>query len=217
VAGEIGAQLRCLGHDFDFTPARPTWSWRGAAVACEGLAYPPAGTPAQLRNASVVLAAIEAYRPGLLADTARVSDIVSRVRPPGRFQRVVDAHEWILDVAHNPQAVATLRAQLDCLPPAATTTVVIGILGDKSLDAFATALDAGVQRWICCGVDDPRARDGASIAARLRELVAGEVVDGGTPEQAFALARERTPPAGRIVVCGSFRVVGPALRWLGIY
>jgi hypothetical protein len=31
------------------------------------------------------------------------------------------------------------------------------------------------------------------------------------------LATEVTPAGGRIVVCGSFLVVGPALEWLGLY
>lgn len=217
VAGRLGADLRCLGHDFDFTPSRPAWSWRGRRHAVEGLAWPPAGTPAQLRNASVVLAALEAYAPALLADAGAVGRIVAGVRPPGRFQRVERGHEWILDVAHNPQAVATLRAQLDTLPPASETTVVIGILGDKDLDAFVAALGDVARRWVCCSVEDARARDAASIAASLRELVAGEVLAAGAPADALAEAAARTPRGGRIVVCGSFRVVGPALRWLGIY
>jgi dihydrofolate synthase/folylpolyglutamate synthase len=216
-AAACGAELRCLGHDFDFTPSRPSWSWRGQRLSIDGLAWPPAGALAQLRNASVVLAALEQHEPALLSDAAAVSGIVAGVRPPGRFQRIEREHEWILDVAHNPQAVATLRERLDALPPAARTTVVLGILGDKDLDAFVATLGDRADAWVCCSVEDARARDAASIAARLRELGAREVVEAGAPEAALAAAAACTPRGGRILVCGSFRVVGPALRWLGIY
>jgi dihydrofolate synthase/folylpolyglutamate synthase len=217
VAAGTGARLHWLGEHWDFTPSQPEWAWRGRAVTLEHLRWPPAATMAQLRNVSLVLAALELHDPRLLGDVDRINAIIAAARPPGRFQVVRREHEWILDVAHNPQAVGTLRAQLDQLPAAIDTTVVIGILGDKSLDAFATALAGLASRWVCCTVEDPRARDAVSIAARLRELGAREVLEAGAPADALSLAQERTPASGRIVVCGSFRVVGPALDWLGIY
>jgi dihydrofolate synthase/folylpolyglutamate synthase len=216
-AERLGAPLRRLGAGYDFTPGGPRWSWRGERASLEGLEYPPAATPAQLRNISLVLAALEQYDASLIADAAAVNAIITTARPPGRFQVLRRDQEWILDVAHNPQAVATLRAQLATLPPAADTTIVIGLLGDKSLDAFVTSLGDLATRWVTCSVDDPRARAGASIAARLRETGAHVVVEEGTVTAALARARALSPPGGRIVVCGSFRVVGPALRWLGIY
>lgn len=214
-ARRLGTPLLCLGEDFDFTPGGHSWDWRGRAASLEGLRYPPAATAAQLRNVSLVLAALESYAPELLADVEGVSAIIATVRPPGRFQLVRREHEWILDVAHNPQAVATLRAQLDTLPAAADSTVVLGLLGDKDLAAFPAHLPA--RRWVTCGVDDPRARSGAAIAAALRGIGVEQVHEAGGVEAALALAGELTAPGGRIIVCGSFRVVGPALRWLGLY
>jgi dihydrofolate synthase/folylpolyglutamate synthase len=217
IAAERGAALRCLGEHFDFTPSRPAWSWRGAQTRLDGLAWPPAATVAQLRNVSVVLAALEQHDVTLVREAAVVDAAVAEARPPGRFQVVRREHEWILDVAHNRQAAATLRAQLDTLAPASEVSIVLGVLGDKDLDAFVDRLGRLARRWIACTVDDSRARSAASIAARLRELGGAEVVEADTPEAALDRARATTVPGGRIVVCGSFRVVGPALRWLGIY
>jgi dihydrofolate synthase/folylpolyglutamate synthase len=216
VAGETGAQLRVLGEHFDFTPAQPHWSWRGERIALDGLAYPPAATAAQLRNASQVLAAIEQHDDRWLADAARLEAILG-VRPPGRFQRIQAEHEWILDVAHNPQAAATLREQLATLPPAADTTVVVGMLADKSLEGFVSELQNCGDRWVSCTIEDRRARSPGGQAAELRALVSGEVIEGGLPGDALAVARAATRPGGRIVVCGSFRLVGPALHALGLY
>jgi len=217
VAGVTGAHLHSLGEHFDFTPARPAWSWRGRCLSLDGLPYPFAATAAQLRNVSLVLAALETYDPQLLSDASTVKELIATVRPPGRFQVLRREHEWILDVAHNGQAARTLRAQLDTLAPVHDSTVVIGMLGDKDLDVFETEIGPLVARWICCTVEDARARTAGSIAARLRELGAREVIDAGEPRDALALAQKRTAPGGRIVVCGSFRLVGPAIEWLGIY
>jgi dihydrofolate synthase/folylpolyglutamate synthase len=216
-AAATGARLHCLGERYDFTPSRPTWSWRGQAATLTGLAWPHAASLAQLRNASLVLAALEQHDATLLADVTAVNRIVTTVRPAGRFQLVAREHEWILDVAHNPQAARTLRAQLDALPPAPETTVVIGILGDKNLDGLVAELQALATRWVCCTVEDARARAADAIAHRLRELGLRDVSEADDPAAACALARDRTRVGGRIVVCGSFRVVGPALEWLGIY
>lgn len=217
VAAEKGAVLCCLGAQFDFTPARPNWAWRGAALMLEGLVYPPAATAAQLRNLSVALAALEQYDPALIADVATVNEVVGTIQPPGRFQVVAREHQWILDVAHNRQAMGTLRAQLDTLPASADMTVVVGMLGDKSLAAAIAALGSLAQRWVACTVDDPRARSAASIVAELRGSGIERTLTASSPEEACVLARDATSPGGRILVCGSFRVVGPALRWLGIY
>ncbi|MBW7929762.1 MAG: bifunctional folylpolyglutamate synthase/dihydrofolate synthase [Gammaproteobacteria bacterium] len=216
-AARLGTPMHCAGRDFGHVASRPRWSWRGRQAALEGLEYPPGGTPAQLRNISLVLAAIEQYRPQLLADTGMLNRLIGRARPPGRFQVVEGRHQWVLDVAHNPQAVATLRAQLDTLPAAPHVTAVIGLLGDKSLDAFMSSLGDVVDRWICCTVEDGRARAGASIAGRLRELGAAEVLVAAAPAAALDLAGQLAPLQGRIIVCGSFRMVGPALRWLDLY
>lgn len=216
-ARATGAHLHCLGEQFDFTPSLPLWSWRGAGMQLDGLAYPPAATAAQLRNISGVLAAIEQFDPALLGALPLLNEAIVHCRPPGRFQIVRRDHEWVLDVAHNPQAAAVLYQQLGTLPPAADTTVVIGMLDDKNLAGFVGELAALPARWIACAGDDPRARSAEGIAKALRAAGIDAVRTAATVEDALALARDLTQLGGRIVVCGSFRVVGPALRWLGIY
>jgi dihydrofolate synthase/folylpolyglutamate synthase len=217
VASERGAELRCLGERFDFTPSGPCWSWRGQQLVLDNLSYPSTASLAQLRNTSLALAAIEQFEASLIADAAVVNGVIAEATPPGRFQVFRRDHEWILDVAHNPQAATTLRAQLDRLEAATETTVVLGMLGDKSLEEFIAPLRQVVCRWVVCTVDDQRACPAGEIAARMRNGGIAGVLEAATPDQGLALARDRTAAGGRIIVCGSFRMVGPALWWLGIY
>jgi dihydrofolate synthase/folylpolyglutamate synthase len=223
-AAEIGALLAVAGTDFSFRPesiAAPEavhrWSWQGGAAQLSGLEAPLHWTAAQFRNASLALAALSVLEPGLLDDVAVLNAVFARSGLDGRFQQVHAAHEWILDVAHNPQAAAVLREQIQTLPASSSTTVVTTLLADKAITPFVAALAPVAARWIVAGIEDPR----ASTSERLRAGMAAAGIDKvdytATPAAAFALAERLTPAAGRIVVCGSFRIVAPALQWLGLY
>ncbi len=223
-AAETGALLAVAGTDFSYQPGDMTgmagmrsWSWQGTARRLSGLEAPPYWTGAQYRNASLVLAALAVLEPGLLDDIATLNAVFARSRPDGRFQQVHAAHEWILDVAHNPQAAAVLRAQLETLPASSSTTVVTTLLADKAITPFVAMLAPVATRWIVAGIADPR----ASTSERLRAGMAAAGIDrveyAATPAAAFALAERLTPATGRIVVCGSFRIVAPAMQWLGLY
>ncbi len=223
-AAETGAPLAVLGSDFSYrtdsetsADGRCSWSWQGGARRIRGLIAPRYWSAAQYRNASLVLAALSVLEPRLLAEVAALNAVFVRSRPDGRFQQVRATHEWILDVAHNPQAAAVLRAQLENLPCAGETTIVTTLLADKAVAPFVATLAPLATRWIVAGIDDPRASSSERIGAGMAAAGIDVFEYAVTPEAAFALAERLTPPAGRIVVCGSFRIVAPALQWLGLY
>ncbi len=225
-AAEVGAELCVLGDDFGFDRGAAggwTWFWPGSGGVSriDRLVSPPHWTPAQFRNASVALAVLARVSPVPELTAAFLNPVLLRSSPPGRFQVVRREHEWILDVAHNPQAAAVLREQLATLPVpaggAGDVTVVLALLADKAIAAFVSELRNVSTRWIVAGVDDPR----ASPEALMRNALESAGITGfswaGTPVGAFERARQLTPAGGRIVVCGSFRIVAPALQWLGLY
>jgi dihydrofolate synthase/folylpolyglutamate synthase len=225
-AVELGADLHVQGFDFRYARDAAggwTWSWPGSTGVqrIDGLLAPAHWTGAQFRNASLALAALSRLGDPPRLSAAFLNPVLLHSAPPGRFQVVRREHEWILDVAHNPQAAAVLRDQLATLPPLpagpGAVTVVLALLADKAIGGFVSELHHVAARWIVAGVDDPR----ASTEAQMREAMAGAGVSDlswvGTPADAFEEARRLTPHGGRIVVCGSFRIVAPALQWLGLY
>jgi dihydrofolate synthase/folylpolyglutamate synthase len=213
---ELGTRLRCFARDFDFEAGDDTWSWRGESEVLSRLPNPDLADGAQLRNVSLVLAAVEAHDRTLL-DRSLVGAALGARRPDGRFQVIRREHEWVLDVAHNPQAAAVLAERLRGLADPGETTVVVGMLADKQIESVVAELAVGVDRWIVCSVDDPRAVAAEDLAARITKAGGENVVTSGEPDAACALATRLTGSGGRIVVCGSFRAVGPALRWLNLY
>lgn len=214
-ASALGAPLAQLGTDFDYRLDAKAWSWFAGPQRIEGLLRPAHWAEAQYCNASLALAALQAYAPALV-EPAQVNAALSGADLPGRFQVVQRRHEWILDVAHNPQAAAVLRERLLATPSRRRTTVVLGMLADKDMAGFVRELLPVASHWITCAPADERAGDETALLEVLRARSGLDVQRGGPPDGALALAARLSPPGSRIVVCGSFRIVGPALQWLGL-
>jgi dihydrofolate synthase/folylpolyglutamate synthase len=215
-AARIGASLKRCGRDYFVTEEQGAWAWRGATRQIDGLRLPGAGAEEYIRNYALALAGVEAAAPELLADHDRVKTALANVSLPGRLQELQDEHHWVLDVAHNTQAALLLREHLRGLPEL-PTTFVLGMLGDKRATEFVACLDELADVWLVCTVEAARGRSAEQLARDLRGTAHHPVLPFDNVVTALAAARERTPVGGRIVVCGSFYVVGPALDWLGLY
>jgi dihydrofolate synthase/folylpolyglutamate synthase len=213
---ELRAPLATSGRDFGTRHDGAHWSWWRGDREIEGLCAPPTWTAAQFRNAGLAMAALDAGAGLPAGGPAALSSIFAQLRVPGRFQRILREREWILDVAHNPQAAAVLHAQLATLSPA-PTTIVASLLADKAAVPFINALAGAASCWITCPVDDPRSSTAAQLAAAVTAAGVGAVEQAASAADAMARATAITPAGGRIVVCGSFRMVAPAMQWLGLY
>jgi dihydrofolate synthase/folylpolyglutamate synthase len=193
---------------WDFESTRPS-------VCLRGLAPPALAGAIQYRNAATALAALMAMKVDLAEEAARVADALRGLRLAGRLQRLPGEIEWVLDVAHNAPAAAVLAEQLHHWPIAGRTLAVLGMLADKDAAAVAAALDPMVDHWLLCDTEgDTRALAAAALRTRLGAL-RGTVECAGDVAAACARGRALARPGDRVLVCGSFHVVGPALQWLG--
>jgi len=217
-AQTLGARLLCLGRDFDGTAQQGTWQWRGIAQCEESLPLPALRGDVQLDNAATVLTVLECLQARLPVSRAAVERGLTSVHLAGRFQVIRSGpanNEWLLDVAHNPAAAATLADNLQARPTLGRTIAVIGMLGDKDSLGVIERVKSFVDVWIVAGVDGPRALAPYALAERLRH--AGVEVAHTASDVAAACehARELLRESDRVVVFGSFHTVGPALAWLG--
>lgn len=217
-AQSIGAQLLVAGRDYRYeVGADGTWRYIGLAHACERLPRPNLAGAMQYRNAAAALAALEALAarvPQLAApDCAAAGSALARVALPGRLQIVPREIEWLLDVAHNEEAARTLAASLATLPRRARTLAVLGMLGDKDVDAVVRALAPHVDEWILCTLPEDRGLDSQALQARSSAF-GPHVLHAPGVAAGMQLASERARPGDRVLVCGSFHTVGPALEWL---
>jgi dihydrofolate synthase/folylpolyglutamate synthase len=214
-AQRLGADLRQAGRDFSFEGDRQQWRWQGRHKRYAGLAYPALRGANQLLNAAGVLAAFEALADRLPISAQAVRSGLALVELPGRFQVLPGQPAVVLDVAHNPHAVATLAQNLDQMGFSPRTHAVFGAMGDKALDEVIARIAPWVDHWHFCDLPTARASTSAELAARFQRLRPGlsspadvGVSQHASPWAAFEAARSQSEPADRIVVFGSFFTVG---------
>jgi dihydrofolate synthase/folylpolyglutamate synthase len=203
---EVIATLNCpvreLGVDFEPIP-----TLMGPARAVNGAAALAAFETLLERRADLV--------PPHRLDRAASLAALQQAAPRGRFQRVQhEACEWILDVAHNADSARVLADSLRELPRARTLGVV-GILGDKDATAIGESLAPVIDEWVLCGLEGARGCDAETLRSRLPSQVQSVALVADVAE-GCATACALAAPGSRVVVFGSFHVVGPALDWLRI-
>ena len=212
-AEAVGADLWLVGRDFSHSGDRQQWSWQGRERRYNGLAYPSLRGANQLLNASGVLAVFEALRERLPVPAQAVRQGLATIELPGRFQIVPGEPTLVLDVAHNPHAVAALALNLDQMGFYPRTHAVFGAMRDKDLAGVIARVAPLIDAWYCTDLPLPRAASAAHLARHIAELRPGTATSTHVdPSTALAAALEAADPADRILVFGSFLTVGGVLR-----
>ena len=217
-ATRIGADLWLAGRDFRVEGDRQQWSWSGRAMRLGGLGYPALRGANQLLNAAGALAAFEALRERLPVSAQAIRTGLATVELPGRFQVVPGAPTIVLDVGHNPHAIAALALNLDQMGFFPRTHAVFGVMRDKDVAAIVVKLAPLVDAWHLTDLPTPRAASAAELAAAVRGVAAAAhatVAVHARPADALAAAMAEADPADRIVVFGSFFTVGGVLENAG--
>jgi dihydrofolate synthase/folylpolyglutamate synthase len=216
-ARRIGARTVVAGRDYGWqhVAGQGRWQFESGALTLADLPLPALPGSRQIANAAAALVTLQ--RMGLLLPThgTLVARALTGLRLPGRFQIVPGRVEWILDVAHNEPAARALALNLAARPCAGRTLCVAGILGDKDIDAVAGALAGVMDEWFLCGIAAPRGLEAAQLAARSGVFAGAVLAADIAAGMRAAAAASR--PGDRIVVCGSFLAVAPALAQLGLY
>ena len=212
-AEAVGADLWLVGRDFSHSGDRQQWSWQGRDRRYNGLAYPSLRGANQLLNASGALAVFEALRERLPVSAQAVRQGLATIELPGRFQIVPGEPTLVLDVAHNPHAVAALALNLDQMGFYPRTHAVFGAMRDKDLAGVIARVAPLIDAWYCTDLPLPRAASAAHLARHIGELRPGAATSTHVdPSTALAAALEAADPADRILVFGSFLTVGGVLR-----
>jgi dihydrofolate synthase/folylpolyglutamate synthase len=211
----IGADLRRAAVDFRFAGDRQQWEWSGRETRFSGLGYPALRGANQLLNASGALAALESLRQRLPVSAQAVRTGLATVELPGRFQVVAGQPTIVLDVAHNPHAVAALAHNLDQMGFFPRSHAVFGAMRDKDIAAILARMVPLVDAWHFTDLPVARAATAVELAAIhatvARRDGAAPVVLHHAPAEALAAAFAGADPVDRIVVFGSFHNVGPVL------
>jgi len=213
-ADSAAAQLVLAGRDYDWSIAGSSWSWQGSKTQLSGLALPALRGEHQLGNAAAVLALLEVAGLTDLLRVQLVSDCLESVRLDGRMQRIEADALWLLDVAHNPAAARALADTLEEDAFAGRTIAILAMLDDKDVEGSIASLAGQVDQWIAVTADSPRAIPAGELARRVANATDAACLVSASLDNAMRSAQELAAPADRILVTGSFYLVGPVLTKL---
>jgi dihydrofolate synthase/folylpolyglutamate synthase len=127
----------------------------------------------------------------------------------------------VLDVAHNPHAVAALAQNLDQMGFYPRTRAVFGAMADKDLANILARISPLIDHWHFCDLPIARAASAQALQQRFDEARAAGALQtpkevGSSlhpdPASALAAAAAEADPADRILVFGSFFTVGGILK-----
>ena len=117
-------------------------------------------------------------------------------------------------MAHNPHAAENLRKRLESLDPYKKITAILSLMQDKDIIGFVKVLDDLVAHWIVCEMDTPRSHSVQTLQKKLIDYGISNVTAESGLLEAFSNVKNHTKKNDRILITGSFEIVGPAKKWL---
>ena len=163
----------------------------------------------QIVNAAVAIRLAESLRRrGFDISQAAIIRGIEMASHAGRLDWVEGRPSILLDGAHNPSGMETLREFLDEFVQA-PITLVFGAMKDKKLDELATIIFPAVHQLILTEPDNPRAARIADLQSLAESKVDTKtIIAADSVSAAMRIARQITPPDGLICVAGSLYLVG---------
>lgn len=171
----------------------------------------------QLRNASVVLEAVEALRArGWNIPAQAVSDGLAAAKWPARMELLASEPLFLLDGGHNPQCAEALTESLRELMPGQKCIFLLGVLADKDYPRMLELIQPLAREFICLTPPSGRALPAADLAAHLTGhgamAEAFKDIPAGIAAALDAAARERCAVVsfGSLYLAGAVRTAFPA-------
>lgn len=222
-AARLGSPLQLIGRDFGFQKDdenRLQWRYWGrradGSMQRRSLAYPGLRGGVQLKNAALVIAALDTLAGVLPVSMQAIREGLIHTDIPGRFQVLPGRPAIVLDVGHNPQALGVLAENLGGMGFFDKTYAVLGMLADKDVAGSMAALRGRISHWFLADLEGPRGLKAEALAAQVAEADPGVSWScHPDPAAALAAAQELAGENDRILAFGSFYTVAGALRALG--
>lgn len=158
----------------------------------------------QRENLACVLTAVSLLKgKGLRITSREVLEGLSKVRLPGRFERIRTQPEIYIDGAHNEGAALRLQETVQNCLAGRRVVLIIGVFADKEYKKVLKIMLPCAAAVFTVTPDHPRALDGRILAQQAAEYhTAVSYVPGIS--QAVRLAEEAAGTGGAVLAFGSF-------------
>ncbi len=213
-AREKNAPLYVMGEDFYLRSCSRTTEGQKLSLDAPSLSLSDwrygisFAAPYQAENSAAAAALM-----GVLAQKdARISmsktaEAFSRTAWPGRFERMdADGQKIVVDGAHNPAGMKSLREALDAVFPTEPRVFLLGILHDKAIDDMLDILLRPEDVVFVTQPDSGRAEAAERLLQSVRKRVRQAEAE---PDRDRALTRAKQAAEGKLLCCtGSLYLIG---------
>lgn len=216
-AKRIGSEFYQLDKEFGFKVGKNDWQWRGPQSQTKGLPLLRGQAKIQYQNAAGVIMALKALTHRIPVSDIAIKRGLASFFLAGRLQVVSQRPSVILDVAHNSDAVLEMRQYLIDRPISGQTFAVFSLLDDKDSLKIISIMQPIIDSWYIAELASDRSAKPATLAAQVtasHSLKKPVVSTYDSPIVAFKHARRAARQRDRIVVFGSFYLVGDILAYL---
>lgn len=209
------AELRCplfrVGRDFGFRQITGQ-CWAGFFQTAAGEALDAESVPVpRLAPVNVASAAQCLLLLDLPVEPEELIARCAQTTAPGRQERRLDREtgcQLLLDVAHNPAAMALLAETLSTQSDRGRLIVVLAVMADKDIQDMARSLDSHTDIWYIAQVDVPRCMPAKEAAEQIQESGSTHPIKQfSSVESAYREACSEATDEDLIVVTGSFYTV----------
>ena len=216
-AERIGSALYLLGRDYAFEVSGERWSWHCGSTSFTQLPRPGLRGDHQFQNAAGVLMVLSLLAARFPVPEGAIRQGLAEVKLEGRFQVFPGPVEYILDVAHNPQAAGVLGQALRQRQVSGRTHILIGMLKDKDARGIFQELGGLADHWHIVGLQSSRGASSERLANELGSAgMAAPVMTYHDVAEALTAIRSQARAGDRVVITGSFLTIAQAMRRLEI-
>ncbi|HEY7986502.1 MAG TPA: bifunctional tetrahydrofolate synthase/dihydrofolate synthase [Methylophilaceae bacterium] len=210
-AQEIGADYRQLGVHFGFDEHGETWDFWSQSERISNLPKPSLVGHYQLNNAACALEALRSLP--LNVDQPFIRAGLLKASLQGRFQKISDFPEVIVDVAHNPQAAQGLAQNLRNNSHLGRTIAVFAMLADKDMAGVVSMMQEEIDVWYVAGIQQGRGAGHEKLAQEVHKVLPqASLFSFATVAEAYMEACRSAHENDRIIIFGSFYTVADVLR-----
>lgn len=213
-AAKLGVDIKLIGDDFRVEREAGKWRLHTAGETMDQLPLPALVGEFQLSNAATAIIAIRSLT-GFDATVDAIQQGLRQASLPGRFQRIGQQPDIILDVAHNLQAADSLVSQLKAEACSGKTHAVVAMLADKPVAELVQRLSGEIDYWYTAGLESvSRGLSASQMSDAVEQLgsdvklCAASTVAGACDQALTAAAKD-----DRIIIFGSFYTVAEATQF----
>lgn len=215
-AQEIGAKLLLADKDFSFSVNETSWDFSFGAEQLLNLPLPNLAGNFQLQNAAGVLALLLAQK-AVQVGVVAIEEGLQSAKHPGRLQKFTRLDKnWLLDVAHNPQAAKALADYLAQQKQLGGQkwTAIFAALDDKDIAAMIDLVKPFIDFWLVVDLNEPRATSKEKLSEFLisAQVEQDKIISFSKMNLAVELADKS--PAENVLVFGSFITVAQVMELL---